>query len=589
MDARCGEVVTGDNPRTFAGHHPRRSELTPAEERDILEAALAQPGRPPGKEHPPMPGKRTILLWAPIVVTVVLRIWLAMNLPLAFLPEAGADDGLFMRHAASLLAGHWLGSYDQMTLVKGPGYPWFLALASLTGLPVSLAHVLFQLIAVGALALAILRITGSSALAVITFMALALHPVGYSAGLQRVIRDQIYWAQTLLTFALLATAFIAPSRSRRTDIGIAFLAGLFLGWTWLTREEGVWLVPGVAVLMFSGLFLGRARPVVGRMLVVGFAFLAVLGLFRTFNYIAYGSFAGVDVKSKSFEATMDALQSVQIGKRPYVPVSIEARTAIAAVSPTFAPLAEKLAAGSPLLNGWSKPGCLIYPSACGDIAGGWFMWALRGAASQAGYYKSPAIASQKFRAISEEIGQACASGKLPCSASPIPLMAWTPGLLDRLPASLLRVVERIIFLKPADGRIGERPYPAAGSHAADMWSLLNHPRIAATPVTAGEEAARAVRSATIGIYGIAAPALSIIGLVAALLLLARPKRAVRNPVALTAIAAWALVAARAAILALADASSFPSANLVYAAPASFCLVLASVLSVFAALRGVQNA
>jgi hypothetical protein len=98
-----------------------------------------------------------------------------------------------------------------------------------------------------------------------------------------------------------------------------------------------------------------------------------------------------------------------------------------------------------------------------------------------------------------------------------------------------------------------------------------------------------VRSATIGIYGIAAPALSIIGLVAALLLLARPKRTVRNPVALTAIAAWALVAARAAILALADASSFPSANLVYAAPASFCLVLASLLSVFAALRGVQNA
>ena len=589
MDARRGEVVTGDNPRIFAGDHLRRPKLTPEEERDIVGAALARPIRPSGKEHSPMFERRTILLWAPIVFAVVLRIWLTMNLPLSFLPEAGADDGLFMRHAASLLAGHWLGSYDQMTLVKGPGYPWFLVLASLTGLPVSLAHVLFQLIAMSVLALAILRITGSSALAVITFTTLALHPVGYSVELQRVIRDQIYWAQTLLTFALLATTFIAPSRSRAADIGTAFLAGLFLGWTWLTREEGIWLAPGVAVLMLSGLFLARTRPVAGRMLVVGFAFLAVLGLFRTFNYIAYGSFIGVEVNSGSFEEAMDALQSVQIGKRPYVPVSTEARAAIAPVSPSFAPLAEKLAVGSPLLNAWSKPGCQTYPSTCGDIAGGWFMWALRGAGAQAGYYKSPAIASQKFRAISEEVGQACESGKLPCSASPVPLMAWTPGLLDRLPASLIRVAERIAFTKPADGRVGVRPYPVVGSHAADMWSLLNHPRIDATPTTMAEKAARAVRSAMIRIYGAGVPALSVIGLFAVLFLLARPKQAVRDPVTLTAAAAWALVAARAAILTLADASSFPAANLLYTAPANFCLVLASLLSVFAVLRGVQNA
>jgi hypothetical protein len=121
-----------------------------------------------------------------------------------------------------------------------------------------------------------------------------------------------------------------------------------------------------------------------------------------------------------------------------------------------------------------------------------------------------------------------------------------------------------------------------------MWSLLNHPRIDATPTTMAEKAARAVRSAMIRIYGAGVPALSVIGLFAVLFLLARPKQAVRDPVTLTAAAAWALVAARAAILTLADASSFPSANLLYAAPANFCLVLASVLSIFAALRGGQN-
>ena len=205
---------------------------------------------------------------------------------------------------------------------------------------------------------------------VIVFTALVFHPVGYSTELQRVIRDQIYWAQTLLTLALFVVTFTTPFKFRAIDIGAALLAGLFLGWTWLTREEGVWLVPGLTVLMLGGFMTGGARQVLGRMLAVGFAFLVVLGLFRSCNYIAYGSFAGVDVKSSNFNEAMAALQSVQIGKRPYIPVSIEARTAIAHVSPTFAPIAERLAIGSPLLNAWSKPGCNSYPSTCGDVVSG---------------------------------------------------------------------------------------------------------------------------------------------------------------------------------------------------------------------------
>lgn len=562
--------------------------LTETEERELLDAVIARPVQAGGKRHSSMFDRRGLLLAGIVVATIVLRSWLAMNLPLRFLPEAGADDGLFMRHAASLLAGHWLGPYSQMTLVKGPGYPWFLAFASLTGLPVSLAHVLFQLVAVGVLAWALFRMTASATLAVIVFTALVFHPVGYSTELQRVIRDQIYWAQTLLTLALFVVTFTTPFKFRAIDIGAALLAGLFLGWTWLTREEGVWLVPGLTVLMLGGFMTGGARQVLGRMLAVGFAFLVVLGLFRSCNYIAYGSFAGVDVKSSNFNEAMAALQSVQIGKRPYIPVSIEARTAIAHVSPTFAPIAERLAIGSPLLNAWSKPGCNIYPSTCGDVAGGWFMWALRDAAAQAGYYQTPMVAAQKYQMIATEVGKACASGALTCRESLIPLMAWTPGLPDRLPASFVNVLKRIAFLSPADNRFGPRAYPAAGSEAANMWSLLNHPRIAAAPVTAAEEAARAVRSVATRIYGVGVPILSILGLLAALLLSAQLKWVARDPVVLTAAAAWALVAARAAILTLADASSFPAANLLYAAPADFCLVLASSLSIFATLRTARN-
>ena len=32
------------------------------------------------------------------------------------------------------------------------------------------------------------------------------------------------------------------------------IAGLMLGWVWLTREEGLWLAPGLAILVAGGLY-----------------------------------------------------------------------------------------------------------------------------------------------------------------------------------------------------------------------------------------------------------------------------------------------------------------------------------------------
>lgn len=48
-----------------------------------------------------------------------VRFFLSFNLPLLFLPMQVHDDGLFMRLAANLASGHWLGKFDQFTLMKG--------------------------------------------------------------------------------------------------------------------------------------------------------------------------------------------------------------------------------------------------------------------------------------------------------------------------------------------------------------------------------------------------------------------------------------------------------------------------------------
>ena len=74
-----------------------------------------------------------LLTWW-MIVLIIIKLWLveALDFVATYTPH---DDYLFVRLAKSILNGEWLGPYDQLTLVKGPVYPLFLAVAHHTGLP----------------------------------------------------------------------------------------------------------------------------------------------------------------------------------------------------------------------------------------------------------------------------------------------------------------------------------------------------------------------------------------------------------------------------------------------------------------------
>src|SRR5581483_2262150 len=68
--------------------------------------------------------------------------------PITLLPDSPFDDALFVALGRSLANGNWLGPFNEVTLVKGPGYPIFLALGHWLGLSSALARGLFHCVAV---------------------------------------------------------------------------------------------------------------------------------------------------------------------------------------------------------------------------------------------------------------------------------------------------------------------------------------------------------------------------------------------------------------------------------------------------------
>jgi hypothetical protein len=175
------------------------------------------------------------ITYASFVVISVVYCLVVVHTPIALLPESNHDDGLYMSLGQSIAEGEWLGKFSNFTLMKGPGYPIFLAVSNWLGLSVSLAHALFRCVAVGCFVAVCHRFIKVSALSALLFVLLLWHPIFLSSYLLRVLRDQIYGPQFLAFLAaFIPILFLDLDRNRR--LLLAALSGIILGWFWLTPK-----------------------------------------------------------------------------------------------------------------------------------------------------------------------------------------------------------------------------------------------------------------------------------------------------------------------------------------------------------------
>lgn len=363
---------------------------------------------------------------------ILLYIFVSVHTPIAIIVEAPHDEDLYVTMGRFLSEGKWLGplsQFSQFTLMKGLGYPVFLAISNWLGTSVSLSHALLHCAAVVFFVVVVHRFVRSLLISCLLFTLLLWHPISLSFWLLQTTREQVYCDQLVLLLAGVTWTFFSAPNYRQTVLLAAF-SGLVLGWFWLTREEGVWILPALLVLFAAAAFrsYGDGRRLgnltVALLIFVGVFAATQLG-FRAVNWWTYGKFVGVDFKERNYQRALGALASVRSGgNKPFVPITHEAMRRVSAVSPIFASL-EPYFSG-PRGKGWEF-GCPLMPSTCGEIAAGWFTWALRDAAEEAGHYSSPTDASTFFGKLADEIEAACKRGELECSPqliSEMPQSSW---------------------------------------------------------------------------------------------------------------------------------------------------------------------
>lgn len=373
---------------------------------------------------------------------------LTMNLPVSIYTGAMHDDALFWWNAYHILQGDWLGSYTQMTLAKGPGFPLFLTANAILGVPVTLSIALLYIFACVLIANT-LRDLGINKYFVLTIFAIILfHPALFPV---RIIRDNIYPALSLIIISGAIRLIFAPLPQ---DLRLVRIVpyGLALGLFWITREEGVWIIPGLMILLLLKIFQLRNQNFSIKEVVTRFTFFTLVAAvfvssIALINYHNYGKFEVVDFKGNAYSNAVKSLNSVDVrSELRYLPVSFAKRQEIYKVSPTFAQLKDFFEVTG---KGWTSPGCAIYSWTCGDYAGGWFAWALRDAVASKGYYESPVRAAEFYKSITKEIETACYSGIIKCRTNPVPFMPnITITQLEDFPGKLVEAIKLAMVQLP---------------------------------------------------------------------------------------------------------------------------------------------
>ena len=388
--------------------------------------------------------------WLAGVVVLALmagKQWLAADVGVTVYGNAAHDDALFVQQAHSIRDGHWLGEYNELTLSKGPTYSLFLAGVGRLGYPLRQVQTLLHALACLMFVVALRPLLTNPGLRLLLFAVLLFDPQTLSAGtVGRVLRVGIQPALVLMTLGGFIGLAARIDRPLRHLAGWAVGAGLAGAAFWYSREEGIWLLPSVVVVVVAaaGLVVGRAADRKWRrlaILAVPFALVLLAGgALARINARWYGAPVTVDFTNGAYPQAFGALMRITPTESiPRVPITKETRMRAYTASPAFAELRPYLE--GEYGDGWAKHGWegSDHPAAGKEIRGGWMPWALRGAAREAGHYENARTAEAYWRQVAAEINAACDDGRLVAGARRSGFMPrWQASLLAPLQTALRR-------------------------------------------------------------------------------------------------------------------------------------------------------
>lgn len=355
-----------------------------------------------------------IFILAILCVTIAKHVFVS-DLPIVANIALGVDDALMINITKHLSNGEWVGGYNDARLSKGLTFPLMLAACHSLNIDyITMMNTLYTLACLLIIWVISKKINNKFFLFVI-YTVLLFTPIMYSYQvMQRIYRNAI-----IPSFAILIiTGYIYLLLSRNNGkyflrILASILTGVVLALFWYTREDSIWMIPYIAFMSLSlivavlvknkkinlELFKNLILLIIPIVLVFGYRHILCVQNEKHFGvYTVYNN--------ESYNKAIKSLKKVK--KYDYydnIDFTVEKLKRVAEVSclKQIYPTLEGLVYGYSLFDSSPEEG---------EVANGWFPWALKAALNQYGYYNSAENTNLFFNTFHADIEKALAEGKL---------------------------------------------------------------------------------------------------------------------------------------------------------------------------------
>ena len=362
--------------------------------------------------------RNAVIFWIFIVILASIKQYLVYDLPIYAISNALPDDGLMVYLAENLRNGQWLGSYQRMTLVKGIGYPLFLAVSNVLPFGYLSISSAFYTISVLCMVYAVKPLFRTYKSLAVLYTVLLFSPAAASLlTFQRIYRNSISAAQVLLIIGSFAGMYFRREWPVKKQLPWLLGAAAGLVSFYYTREDAIWIMP--FVLVVTMIYIGtvchkfwtfQKKGMVIRIFMILLPLLFVAGTGKAIGFLNqhyYGTSAVNELNDGAFAEMMKTIYSVEDEKElKQTSVSRAKLRTLYDNSPTLASIREEM---DQQFVAW-----------CGDpeyskiweVEDGWFFWILRDAMSAAGHYASPDKMEEFCLRVTEELQLAIAEGRL---------------------------------------------------------------------------------------------------------------------------------------------------------------------------------
>ena len=234
-------------------------------------------------------------------------------------PLAPIDDHFMFTAAQNIVAGDWFGDYNYLTLSKHAFFAVWLAFLHIVKVPFMVGNAALWAFTSVVTVMAFAPLIKKNRAKLFLYLGMLYNPAVWAQFSTRVYRDSFFPSLCILFFACIVAVGLRYKQPIKNSMGYMIGYGVTFGVVYLSREDGIWVLPfaAIAFVIVAVLWLvEKHKGAVVRIVSLAMPFVlsaAVICSYCYMNYTHYGRFIVSDFTS-SDQMTVGGLVAFAIGE-----------------------------------------------------------------------------------------------------------------------------------------------------------------------------------------------------------------------------------------------------------------------------------